>query len=252
MGEAKKRSPLKIEVPKRASRAYVHFIHEQVPLSNLYIEHLRKKAQLWTDVTNDLQDAISRINSGNFSKTERKRRDFHTPEILKEAVFVRLVDNYLVYLQDICLLIYDQRPELIGKIEIRPADVMNYTDVSELAAYIRSEATKSISKLQRDALFSVLKKAGLESVKGQRGLASIGSALELRDVITPRRGLMGSRLVLDSDELWKFGEAVRQYESRHGEFIFLMHNSVVEIDQEAIEQFSLQSKEVASKLSIKD
>ena len=177
-----------------------------------------------------------------------KKRDYFSPEMLKESVFVRLVDNYLIYLQDICLLLYDAHPDLIGRIEIRAADILNYTDVSEYQAHIRDQARESISQMRRKSVFNVLQRAGLDSVKNQHGMASIDGALRLRDTLTHRRGLMGGIIDSGADKLWKFGTAVREYESRHGQFLNMMHNSIVEIDQEAIKKFSLQSVEVKSRL----
>ncbi|WP_375207127.1 hypothetical protein [Hyphococcus sp.] len=249
MGEAKRKKQLLVEVPDHATRAYAHFNYEQVPLSNLYIEHLRKKVSSMQELLGELDETKQRIKSNDFSPREKKQKiDFESPELIKESVFVRLVDNYLLYLQDICLLIFDVKPELVGPIEIKPAEVMKYKDMSELHEQLKAKSTESISRMKRDQLFDVLKKAGLESVVRQRGLATIGQALELRDILTHKRGLWGSRFLSGQDQYWKLGKNVREYESRHGEFIFLMHNSVVEIDQEAIQKFSIPNVPVKSRL----
>ncbi len=201
------------------------------------------------ELLGELDETKQRIKSNDFSPREKKQKiDFESPELIKESVFVRLVDNYLLYLQDICLLIFDVKPELVGPIEIKPAEVMKYKDMSELHEQLKAKSTESISRMKRDQLFDVLKKAGLESVVRQRGLATIGQALELRDILTHKRGLWGSRFLSGQDQYWKLGKNVREYESRHGEFIFLMHNSVVEIDQEAIQKFSIPNVPVKSRL----
>ncbi|MEL6362200.1 MAG: hypothetical protein AAFR21_14065 [Pseudomonadota bacterium] len=169
------------------------------------------------------------------------------PGMLAEMTFVRLVDNYMIFLQDILALIYSADPKKAGKIRVDIGEWPNLTAETDIFSAMRGLAIASISETTRTTLFDAFKKLGITTVTLQRSRHELSEALDIRDQIVHRRGLWGN---FKGDEFpstrrfrenWSCGKTVREFEKKNGHLEQFIWDSVTAIDDEAIKCYSLES-----------
>lgn len=247
----KKQTPkiIKYTIPKSASRALIQFLHEEATLLSFSSDYRRESYEVLTAAMAEFKATRERLLEGDYSPQSQpaKKRDAARPAMMAEMTFCRRIDNYLMYLQDILALIFQKDPAKAGNLTIDATDIASSNTIEDVIKTLRSEALESITQKRRDDLFKAFHKLGFEQVKLQRSRAELNEALQIRDRVVHRRGILGNATKAelaakgDRNEIWRCGNLIREYESKHGSIEQFISDSVIAVDAEAIRLFSLET-----------